>query len=71
MVLQEKSDHQIVMAGAGYESTRQTISFSNQVAEMGADFVSILTPSYFKKRLTNVECGKRKLDGQWPKRFVS
>jgi len=53
VVLQEKADHQIVMAGAGYESTRETISFSNQVAEMGADFVSILTPSYFKKRLTD------------------
>ena len=53
VVLQEKADHQIVMAGAGYESTQQTISFSNQVAEMGADFVSILTPSYFKKRLTD------------------
>ena len=53
VVLQEKADHQIVMAGTGYESTQQTISFSNQVAEMGADFVSILTPSYFKKRLTD------------------
>ena len=53
IVLQEKADHQIVMAGAGYESTFQTISFSNQAAEMGADFVSILTPSYFKKRLTD------------------
>jgi len=53
VVLQKKADHQIVMAGSGYESTQQTISFSNQVAEMGADFVSILTPSYFKKRLTD------------------
>jgi 4-hydroxy-2-oxoglutarate aldolase len=53
VVLQEKADHQIVMAGSGYESTQLTISFSNQVAEMGADFVSILTPSYFKKRLTD------------------
>jgi 4-hydroxy-2-oxoglutarate aldolase len=53
VVLQEKADHQIVMAGAGYESTRRTISFSRKVAEMGADFVSILTPSYFKKRLTD------------------
>ena len=53
VVLQEKAAHQVVMAGAGYESTRQTISFSKQVAEMGADFVSILTPSYFKKRLTD------------------
>ncbi len=53
VVLQEKASHQIVMAGAGYESTHQTISFSKEVAEMGADFVSILTPSYFKKRLTD------------------
>ena len=53
IILQEKAEHQIVMAGAGYESTRQTISFSKQVAEMGADFVSILTPSYFKKRMTD------------------
>jgi 4-hydroxy-2-oxoglutarate aldolase len=53
VVLQEKAAHQVVMAGAGYESTRQTIAFSNQVAKMGADFVSILTPSYFKKRLTD------------------
>jgi 4-hydroxy-2-oxoglutarate aldolase len=53
VVLQEKAEDQIVMAGAGYESTRQTIAFSKQVAEVGADFVSILTPSYFKKRLTD------------------
>ena len=52
-VLQEKAAHQIVMAGAGYESTGQTISFGKQVAAMGADFVSVLTPSYFKKRLTD------------------
>jgi 4-hydroxy-2-oxoglutarate aldolase len=53
VVLQEKSAHQIVMAGAGYESTKQTIAFSRKVAEMGADFVSIVTPSYFKSRLTD------------------
>ena len=53
VVLQEKADHQIVMAGAGYESTSRTISFGKKVAEMGTDFVSILTPSYFKKRLTD------------------
>ena len=53
IVLQERADHQIVMAGTGYESTRQTIMFSKKVAEMGADFVSVVTPSYFKKRLTD------------------
>jgi 4-hydroxy-2-oxoglutarate aldolase len=53
VVLREKAEHQIVMAGTGYESTKQTIAFSRKAAEMGADFVSIVTPSYFKKRLTD------------------
>lgn len=53
VVMQEKAEHQIVMAGTGYESTKQTIAFSRKAAEMGADFVSIVTPSYFKKRLTD------------------
>lgn len=53
VVLLEKAEHQIVMAGTGYESTKQTIAFSRKAAEMGADFVSIVTPSYFKKRLTD------------------
>ena len=52
-VVSEKADHQLVLAGAGYESTRQTIAFSKQAAENGADFVTIVTPSYFKKRLTD------------------
>ena len=53
VVLEEKSDHQIVMAGTGYESTRQTVAFSKQVENLGADFVSVVTPSYFRKRLTD------------------
>ena len=53
VVLQEKADHQLVMAGTGYESTRQTVAFSKKVAVMGVDFVSVVTPSYFKKRLTD------------------
>ncbi len=53
VVLEEKSEGQIVMAGAGYESTRLTLHFARQVARMGVDFVSLLTPSYFKKRLTD------------------
>ncbi len=53
VVLEEKADHQVVMAGTGYESTRQTIAFSKKVAEMGAAFVSVVSPSYFKKRMTD------------------
>ena len=52
-VLEEKAEHQLVMAGTGYESTRQTIAFSVKAAELGVDFVSLLTPYYFKKSLTD------------------
>ena len=53
IVLQEKADHQLVMAGTGYESTRQTIAFSKKAQALGVDLVSLVTPSYFKKSLTD------------------
>lgn len=53
VVLELKADRQLVMAGTGYESTRQTIAFSKKAAALGVDYVSVLTPSYFKKRLTD------------------
>lgn len=40
-----------VMVGTACESTRQTIQKTKRVAEMGLDFASILTPSYFAKRM--------------------
>ncbi len=52
-VVEEKADHQIVMAGAGYESTRRTIAFAKEVAKLGADCASILNPFYFKKDITD------------------
>ena len=52
-VVSEKAEQQMLLAGAGFESTRQTIEFSKKVADLGADFVTIVTPSYFKKRLTD------------------
>lgn len=53
VVLEEKAAHQVVMAGTGYESTRETIAFSKKVAGMGAAYVSVVSPSYFKKRMTD------------------
>ena len=53
IVLQEKAAHQLVMAGTGYESTRQTIAFSKKAQSLGVDLVSVVTPSYFKKSLTD------------------
>lgn len=53
IVLQEKAAHQLVMAGTGYEATRQTIAFSKKAQALGVDLVSLVTPSYFKKSLTD------------------
>ncbi len=38
----------IMMVGTGMESTRETIRFTNRVAEIGADCALVVTPSYFK-----------------------
>jgi 4-hydroxy-2-oxoglutarate aldolase len=38
----------LMLVGTGMESTRETIRFSNQVAEIGADYALVVTPSYFK-----------------------
>ena len=51
IAIQEKTERQVVMAGAVCESTRETIDFSKKAQELGADLVSLLTPSYFKKSL--------------------
>lgn len=53
VILEHKKPDQIVMAGTGKESTTQTIAFSKEVTGCGADYVSVVTPSYFKKRLTD------------------
>ena len=52
-VARERRSDQIVIAGAGSQSSHQSILNSRRAAEMGADFVSLITPSYFKKRLTS------------------
>jgi 4-hydroxy-2-oxoglutarate aldolase len=52
-VFLEKRGDKIVMAGTGRESTRATIAFSCRAAEMGADYVSVLTPHYFPKLMTD------------------
>jgi len=50
-VFAEEKGNKVVLVGAGCESTRQTIEKSKLAAEMGFDYVSILTPSYFAKQI--------------------
>jgi 4-hydroxy-2-oxoglutarate aldolase len=47
---QEKGD-KVVMVGTGSESTRDTIEKSRVGAQMGFDYVSVLTPHYFPKQI--------------------
>jgi 4-hydroxy-2-oxoglutarate aldolase len=41
-----------LLVGSGLESTRATIALSRKVADLGADAVLVLTPCYYKSRMT-------------------
>ena len=43
----------IIIAGTGLESIKDTISLSNDAAKNGADFVLIITPSFFKSAMNH------------------
>ncbi len=42
----------LVLAGSGCESTRATIQMTADMAEAGADAAVVITPSYFKTKMT-------------------
>lgn len=50
-VFAEEKKNKVIMVGTGCESTKQTIEKSKIAAEMGFDYISVLTPSYFAKRM--------------------
>jgi 4-hydroxy-2-oxoglutarate aldolase len=52
-VIDTARDDLALIVGSGFESTHQTIAFSKQCQALGADFVSLLMPSYYKKLLGN------------------
>jgi len=52
-IVRDKGQTQVVMAGATYEAQRDTERFFKQAASLGADFGLLLSPSYFKKLLTD------------------
>ncbi len=49
---QEKGE-KVIMVGTSCESTKQTIEKTKKTADMGFDFASILTPSYFAKKMSD------------------
>ena len=61
-IVANKAPQQKVLAGANAESTKLTIDQCKRVADLGADFASVLTPCYFKKKLTDEAMTKYYLD---------
>jgi len=51
-VFAREKGNKVVMVGTSCESTIRTIENTKRVAAMGFDFASILTPSYFARRMT-------------------
>ena len=52
-IIKNKHKDQVVMAGCIFESTRETIEFAKIAEDLGADFITLLPPSYFKKEMTD------------------
>jgi 4-hydroxy-2-oxoglutarate aldolase len=42
----------LLIAGSGLESTRGTVDLTKRVADLGADVAIVVTPGYFKARMT-------------------
>ena len=51
-IVGNKGPQQVVMAGATYEAQRDTERFFCQAKKLGADFGLLLSPSYFRKQMT-------------------
>lgn len=52
-VFAEEKGDKVIMVGTACESTKQTIEKTRRVAEMGFEFASVLTPSYFAKKMND------------------
>ncbi|MBG0858026.1 MAG: dihydrodipicolinate synthase family protein [Bacteroidales bacterium] len=52
-IIKNKGSDQTVMAGCIFESTKETIEFARLAQGLGADFLTLLPPSYFKKEMTD------------------
>jgi 4-hydroxy-2-oxoglutarate aldolase len=52
-IIKHKGANQFVMAGCIFESTKETIEFAKIAEGLGADYITLLPPSYFKKEMTD------------------
>ncbi|CEP66983.1 Aldolase-type TIM barrel [Moorella glycerini] len=52
-IIEGKGADQVVIAGCIFESTRETIEFARTAEKLGADYILLLPPSYFKSQMTD------------------
>jgi len=52
-IIENKGKNQYVMAGCIAESTYETIELAKKAESFGADFITLLPPSYFKSQMTD------------------
>jgi|WetSurMetagenome_2_1015567.scaffolds.fasta_scaffold76970_2 4-hydroxy-2-oxoglutarate aldolase len=52
IIVRNKGAHQTVMAGCIAESTAETIFIARKAEQIGADFITLLPPNYFKAQMT-------------------
>lgn len=51
VVMKYKSKDKVLIVGTGRESAYATIEFTKKVADLGANFASVITPHYFAKKM--------------------
>jgi len=51
-VKESMSPSKLLLAGSGCESTKETVSMTRDMAEAGADVAVVITPSYYKGKMT-------------------
>jgi 4-hydroxy-2-oxoglutarate aldolase len=46
-------DHKVLIAGTGSDSIKETVYLTNESAKKGAEYALVLTPSYYKSKMTH------------------
>jgi 4-hydroxy-2-oxoglutarate aldolase len=52
-IVRNKGEGQVVMTGCIAESTLETIRLAQEASAIGTDYVTLLSPNYFKKQMTD------------------
>lgn len=51
VIIENKAPEQVVMAGSIFESTVETIAFAKEMEQLGVDYITLLSPCYFKSMM--------------------